>query len=195
MKKFAITGGIGSGKSLALSAIKAAGYETLSSDAVVWELYKKHQVKSLLKTLFPEAIKGEKRLSIDKARLAEKAFGDPASHKKLTGAITPLVMEEIERRAKKLSAPLFAEVPLLFECGYEDEFDGVIVILRPLADRIASVKLRSSLTEEQILSRIKRQTDYEKKDFSPYVVITNDGDKEKLSCAAVEAAKKLIGKS
>jgi hypothetical protein len=47
----AITGGIGSGKSLALSALKEKSYLVLSSDKIVSELYEKRKIKLLLKTL------------------------------------------------------------------------------------------------------------------------------------------------
>ena len=71
-------------------------------------------------------------------------------------------------------------MPLLFECGYEKYFDKVIVITRPLKDRIESVKQRSNLTEEQIKARINKQTDYDSKDLSLYHVIVNDGDENAL---------------
>ena len=40
-----ITGGIGSGKSLALATLENAGYQTFSSDKIVSELYQKHSKK------------------------------------------------------------------------------------------------------------------------------------------------------
>ena len=58
-KLIAITGGIGSGKSLVLSTLKKQGYPTLSSDEIVKTLYKKPAVKKILKGVFPTAVKGE----------------------------------------------------------------------------------------------------------------------------------------
>ena len=83
------------------------------------------------------------------------------------------------------------EVPLLFECGYQDKFDGVIVISRKLDDRINSVKKRSNLTKEQILARINAQVDYSKMDLSNYKVILNDGDKLALENAILDYVKTL----
>ena len=81
-KLIAITGGIGSGKSLALSAIEKAGYPTLSSDKIVKDLYKKPSVKRLLKDLFPSAVKGEKRLTIDYKALSGIAFKNKKNNHK-----------------------------------------------------------------------------------------------------------------
>ncbi|MBR3804269.1 MAG: dephospho-CoA kinase, partial [Clostridia bacterium] len=86
---------------------------------------------------------------------------------------------------------VFVEVPLLFERKYENKFDNVLVITRPLKDRIDSVKTRSNLTEEQIKARINAQVNYEQIDLSPYTVIMNDGDKTALKEKVLDAVKKL----
>ena len=83
------------------------------------------------------------------------------------------------------------EVPLLFECGYQDKFDGVIVIQREINARIESVKKRSNLTKEQILARITAQVDYSKIDLSNYKIIINDGDKIELEKSILDYAKSL----
>ena len=94
-------------------------------------------------------------------------------------------------RAKKLSGKIFVEVPLLFECKYQDSFDGVIVITRPLNARIESVMARSNLTEEQVVGRIKSQVDYENIDLTPYHVIENTGDLEQLKNNVLSLAKEI----
>lgn len=178
--KIALTGGIGSGKSVALNILNSLGYKTLSSDKIVSELYETRKVKKLIKSMFPSAVSGIINLKIDRKKISEIVFSDKEKHKKLTDTITPLVLEEIKKRTKNLSEPIFVEVPLLFECGYETEFDAVIVITRPLNNRIESVKSRSNLTEEQILARIRKQTDYDNKDLSAFTVIENNSDVNKL---------------
>ncbi len=55
----------------------------------------------------------------------------------------------------------FAEVPLLFEGGYERLFDAVLVVMRKKAARAAAVRKRSGLTEEETLARMASQFDYE----------------------------------
>ncbi len=192
-KLFAITGGIGSGKSLVLSILKDAGFLAISSDQIVSNLYKTHKVKALLKEMFPIAVSGEKRLRLNRAEISKQVFFDKDKHQLLTSTITPLVLEEILKKAKNTTKPLFVEVPLLFECKYQDYFDGVIVVMRDKKERIESVKLRSNLTEEQILARISNQVDYDALDKTPYTVINNDGDILALKEKVLTVAKELIG--
>ena len=190
-KLIAITGGIGSGKSLALDIIKNAGFYTLSCDQIVKDLYKTHKVKSVLKGIFPTAVSGNVRLRVNTKKIADITFFDKDKHAELTNAITPLVLDQVLKKASRKKGLVFVEVPLLFECGYQDRFDGVIVISRKLDDRINSVKKRSNLTEEQIIARINAQVDYSKIDLSNYKVITNDGDKLALKNAILNHIKTL----
>lgn len=190
-KRIAITGGIGCGKSQVLSILSGLGYLTFSSDKIVIDLYKTHKVKALIKEHFPTAVSGNKRLKIDKVELSKKAFSSAESHGLLTNLVTPLVMQEINRLTKNKKGLCFIEVPLLFECNYQDNFDDVWVITRPLKNRIESVMLRSNLTKEQILERIGKQIDYDKIDLSPYTVIENNYDIEKLKQTIINKIKSL----
>ncbi len=191
-KLVAITGGIGSGKSLALSILKEKGFSTLSCDKIVSDLYKTHKVKAMLKALFPDGVKGEKRLTINRQVIAQKTFSDKSLHKKLTDLITPLVMQKVLNVAKRKNDTLFVEVPLLFECDYQHYFDFVIVVMRDKVARIQSVKTRSSLTEEQILDRMNAQVNYDKLDLTNCIVLQNDGDKGALEKAVLNAIEKIL---
>ena len=190
--KVAITGGIGSGKSTVLDLLSSAGYKTLSSDKIVSELYQTRKVKKLLKGLFPDAVKGFFCLKIDRKKIASAVFSDESLHKRLTETITPLVLNEINERTKKLDTTVFVEVPLLFECGYQNEFDAVLVITRALNERIESVKTRSNLTDEQVKARMNNQVDYDLIDLSPYTVIENNGSKDDLAEKIINAVNNLI---
>ena len=190
-KLIAITGGIGSGKSLALDIIKNAGFYTLSCDQIVKDLYKTHKVKSVLKGIFPTAVSGNVRLRVNTKKIADITFFDKDKHAELTNAITPLVLDQVLKKASRTKGLIFVEVPLLFECGYQDRFAGVIVISRKLDDRINSVKKRSNLTKEQIIARINAQVDYSKIDLSNYKVIANDGDKLALENSILNHIKSL----
>lgn len=178
--KIAITGGIGSGKSTVLSFLKEFGCSVVSSDQIVTKLYQKPSVKRLLKSIFPDAVSGKTRLVIDRKIIAEQAFFDKQKHRALTDAITPLVLKEIVDMAGKNNGLFFAEVPLLFECGYQAFFDKVIVITREKSERISAVKARSNLTEEQIQARINAQIDYQALDLSKHLVLENSGDQNDL---------------
>ena len=190
-KVVALTGGIGSGKSYALSVLSDAGYPTLSSDEIVKELYETNAVKKKLKKLFPFAVSGKKELVLDKSVIASTVFKDQKLHQKLTKTITPLVLKQIKKRTKGMIGLVFVEVPLLFECNYQKHFDAVMVIMRDKNTRISSVMARNNMTEEQVLERINKQVDYDNLDLSECLVIENDGDLSFLKSKVLQIAYEL----
>ena len=190
-KVVALTGGIGSGKSYALSVLNDAGYPTLSSDEIVKELYQTNAVKKKLKRLFPNAVSGKKQLVLDKSVIANTVFKDQKLHQKLTKTITPLVLKEIKKRTKDMVGLVFVEVPLLFECKYQKYFDAVMVIMRDKNTRVASVMARNNMTEEQVLERMNKQVDYDNLDLSECLVVENDGDLSFLKGKVLQIAYEL----
>lgn len=191
IKKVAVTGGIGSGKSTVVQILKDAGYNVFSCDKITAELYQKRKVKLLLKNLFPDAVKGFFFPKLDRKIIAAAVFNDKAMLDKLTATITPLVIKEVELRLKNLTGVAFVEVPLLFECNYQDRFDQTWIVMRDKSKRIESVIARSGLTKQQVLDRINSQVDYDSLDLAPHIVIQNDGEVETLKATVLELAKSL----
>ncbi len=189
-KVIAITGGIGSGKSTVCEIIRKSGYPVFSSDQIVSELYEKRKVKKILKKLFPFAVKGL-FLKIDRKKIADAVFNDKEKLDLLTKAITPLVVDEIMLRASNTDGVCFAEVPILFECGYQDRFSSVLIVSRPLEKRIESVVSRSKMTRDEVLSRINSQVDYSSIPKENYSIIYNDGDLTLLETSVLEYLKTL----
>ena len=190
-KKIAVTGGIGSGKSTVIQILKEAGYKVLSCDKITAELYQTRKVKLLLKKMFPDAVKGYFFPKLDRKVISAAVFNDKNRLDELTSTITPLVIKEVERRTKTLSGTVFVEVPLLFECNYQNRFDQVWVVKRNKTQRIESVKTRSGLSEEQIVSRITSQVDYDKLDLTPYIVISNDSGVDQLKNTVLKLANNI----
>lgn len=193
--KIAVTGGIGSGKSLAITIFKELGIKTISCDDISREIYKDDAVLNQVVSAFGVGVltKGGK---VSRKALSDLVFSDKAKLQILNGITHPAIINKM--RAFLNSEPSFvavAEVPLLFECGLQDDFDQVIVLKRPLNDRIKSVCIRSGLTEEDVIKRIKNQFDYESLKNNAYTIINNDGDADKLRqqirCVLSEIDKKF----
>lgn len=191
-KIIAVTGGIGSGKTLALNILRQAGYKADSCDEITAELYGKRKVKEEIGKIFPSAISGNIRLRVNKKEIAKCAFSDKDKRERLNAFLHPLIVDTAIKRAKRGAGDLsFVEVPLLFESETEKLFDGVLIVMRDRKSRIESVKIRSDLSEQEVLERINAQIDYDRKDFSDYSIIYNDGDKEKFRKSVLEAVKTL----
>ena len=189
VKLIAVTGGIGSGKTVVMGYLKECGYTVVSCDDINKELYNKFWVKRGLKKLFPAAAKGLINITIDKSVIANEVFSDREKLKKLNSFMHPKILKEASRRAHGLT---FMEVPLLYECNLQKQFDGVIVILRSVKDRIESVKSRSNLTEEQVIMRMRNQINYDTFDFGDAVIINNDGDEKELKGKLLVSVREML---
>lgn len=186
-KKIAVTGGIGSGKSLFCDILKSMGYEVFSCDEIYAEMLREEEYLALLKARFPDCFVGG---SLDKKRLSERVFGCAEDRKALDDLAHPIVMQRL--LAKMEGKTAFAEVPLLFEGGYEGLFDCVIAIVRSNEERVKSVMARSHLTEDEVLSRIKNQFDPTLLSSKNCIIVENNGSKEDLEKQAKGIAEQLI---
>lgn len=184
-----LTGGIGSGKSTAISALKEQGYKTISCDEITGSLYRRRKTLKKLRGVFPSAIKGRIFLKADKKEIARIVFSDKEKYGFLTEYLTNETFKIALSRAKKTKGTAIVEVPLLFENGFQKYFDKIIVITREKTERIKSVKARSALSDEEISDRLKKQIDYDSFDLTPYVVIKNDGSEKDLKAAVVKVVK------
>lgn len=171
--KIAVTGGIGSGKTTVCNLIKSKGYPVFSCDDVYAELLNCGKLTNRIVEEFGEAVLSNGK--IDRRKLSACVFGDEFKLKKLNEITHSEIFKEIFSQSEKYNGLVFFEVPLLFEGGYQNLFDEVIVVLRALNDRISSVKLRDNLSVDEIKKRIDNQFDYDNCDFAQYYAIHNQG--------------------
>ncbi len=133
MKKIAITGRIGTGKSVILNQFKFLGYKTYSSDQMVKELYAKdkHIINEVRK--LNSSLVFNKKIRFDK--LSNKAFKDPSFLLKLEKIIHPrlhhirskiIKTNQINKNGNRNI--IVFEIPLLFEKKLQNNFDLVILL-------------------------------------------------------------------
>ncbi|MBQ0099214.1 MAG: dephospho-CoA kinase [Firmicutes bacterium] len=175
VKKIAVTGGIGSGKSTLIRILNELGYYTVSCDEEIKKMYQETEIVDNIKSMFPEAVENNK---LNKNIIAKIVFNDIERLKKLNEYMHPIVLKRCFDKANResINGVAFIEVPLLFESKLENSFDKVIVVVRDREQRIESIISRSNLSWEEIEKRMNNQIDYDKNDLSKYIVIRNDGD-------------------
>lgn len=187
--KIAITGGICSGKSTVAKIIKEKGYTVLSCDEIYCELL--NDVNFI--NLIDDEFKGIKNSdgTLDRKKLSQVVFGDSVKLKKLNSITHPQIMQ---RAIEQMSddGMFFCEVPLLFEGGFEQLFDNVIVVLRDEDARVNELVKRNRIDENQAILRIKSQYDYQNSDFIKYYVIHNDGNLIDLQQKTLNTLAKII---
>lgn len=150
----ALTGSMLSGKSTALDFFRENGASVLSADVVVEQLYQQEYVRQKLKKLLGTA---------DKKKIAKIVFQDENERQQLEQSLHPLVLKHIRSFIKQAQTGLVVlEIPLLFEAGWDNLFDLVIVVAsdpQTLPSRLAD----RGFTPEEYESRISHQWPEEKK--------------------------------
>lgn len=186
-RRFAVTGGIGSGKSTVLRLLEKRGFPVYSCDEISAELWETPAYRRGLARLFPACVRdGEP----DKALLAKAVFSDGEARARLNAYAHPRIMEALLSRMR--GEMCFAEVPLLFEGGFQTLFDGVIVVMRSEKARVRAVSARDGIPEAEVLSRMAAQfSDGERAAQEGCLILPNDGDLATLSENLSEILKKI----
>ena len=191
----AITGGIGSGKSTVSDIIRSFGYVVYDADRLFGELLSDEKfVSDIYDFLAEKPYYSDNRIVYDREKISAVVFSDRDKLARLNDFTHERVFAEINEIINKhiSAAPLFFEIPLLFESGSDKSFDNVIVVKRPLTDRIESVRERSGLSGDEILSRIQNQIDYDKTDFNEHTLIINNSDVSDLKVKVKNALDKIL---
>ena len=135
MLSIGLTGNFGMGKSSVLRLFSKLGAYTFDSDGFVHEILEKPEMISMIAGVLGKSvlIKRSKKISLDKKLIADIIFNEPLKRKKIEGMIHPEVFRRIENTKSEIirsepSAIIIFEVPLLFESGYETNFDRTIVV-------------------------------------------------------------------
>lgn len=191
--KIAVTGGIGSGKSTVCGIIENSGFPVYSCDAIYAELLKGKELPAKIAEVFGSEVLGSDG-TLNRRALSEIVFANKEHLKTLDSITHPAIFNEMFKRSEGSSGIIFFEIPLLFEGGYQDLFDGVIVVLRNRDSRVESVIKRDGLSEFEINNRINKQFNYDFENFAQYYVIHNDGNLNDLRDETVKILSKITQK-
>ena len=165
--KIAITGGIGSGKSMVAAILRQKGHSVYSCDEIYKEVIcSSSYVESVAKE-FPTCVENG---IVNRKALSDIVFNNPAKLNKLNAIAHPLIMKKLNTYMRHdVHEFVFAEVPLLFENGFEKDFEKVLVVQRDKAQRIQSVLSRDNLSENEALKRMNAQFGYDTLEGRAYI--------------------------
>ena len=132
MKKIAVTGTAGAGKSTVLGMLSELGAYTIDADKIVGAMLSDpdSRVTGLLAKVFGGQIL-DAGGRVNKERLSELAFSSRENVEKLNAAVHPEAMKkiaELMNGANEDTDIVAVEVPLLFESGKEKLFDYVVCV-------------------------------------------------------------------
>jgi len=181
-----LTGGIGSGKSAAADAFARLGAGVVDTDAIAHELTGPGgpAIDGIKRLFGPDFISQSNAL--DRERMRELVFRDPAQKKRLEALLHPMIRAESGRRIRALgsesSVPYVVHVvPLLIESpDYRQRVQRVLVVDCPEPLQAERVCARSGLSGEQVAAIIKSQVSREKRLAAADDVIDNSGSIDAL---------------
>ena len=173
--KAGLTGGIASGKSTIAKMFGELGCTVLDADALVAELYRpgREGHEALIRTYGTGILRDDGE--IDRQKLADIAFVDEASAKKLNALIHPLVITEEARREPAGEGIYVVEATLLLEAGGKQRYDKIIVVDVDPATQLARGVARG-MTREEVERRIRHQLPRAERLAAADYVIDNSGD-------------------
>jgi dephospho-CoA kinase len=192
-----LTGGIGSGKSAAAEEFARLGATVVDTDAIAHELTGPGGAAIQgIRLLFGDAFIDPSG-AMDRRRVRELVFGDPAARKRLEGLLHPLIRDESKRRIAAATGPYVVHVvPLLIESSdYQGRVDRVLVVDCPEQAQFSRVSARSGLSEEEVRRIIAAQIPRAQRLAAADDVIDNSGSPEDLCRQVQELHRRYLAMS
>ena len=184
--RLGLTGGIAAGKSEVQRILTEQGIPVLDTDRVAHEVMKAgSNVHQQIVQRFGREILLENQ-EINRKRLGEIVFGDESARRDLNGIVHPEVGNRWRSWMNRQSDPLVVvSIPLLFECGLQMYFDGVLCVWAPESLMMKRL-LSRGLNEEQAQQRIQSQWSVDRKRNASTWALVNDGSLEDLRDQVLE---------
>lgn len=181
---FALTGGVGSGKSTVARKLRERGLPLVDADELARALTARGSevLVELAREFGPSILTPEGDL--DRRALAARAFADDDARARLNALLHPRIAAAARRSLTAHHAAghrlIGYEVPLLFETGQETKFAPVVVVSAPFELQLERAMARSGWTKEETLARIAAQLDLAEKVRRADFVVDNSGDESRL---------------
>jgi dephospho-CoA kinase len=198
MRVFGLTGNIGSGKSAVAAMLREAGIPVLDADRISREVTAPggRAYDAVVRAFGRGIVRNDG--SIDRKRLGEIVFSDPASRERLERITHPAILEamkdaiaEIEREGHRAAV---VEATLIHESGRKGLFEAVISVTCDRETAISRLAARDGMSRRQAEARLRAQMDADRKAGASDYVIDNSGGVESTRRQVVSLAGVLLGK-
>lgn len=169
----AVTGGIGSGKSVVSKILRTIGYPVYDCDENARYLMDTStDIKGCLTTeICPDAVHEDG--TINRAAIARVVFNDATKLAVLNKIVHGTVTEHLKQTIAGTTSPIFFfETAILQTAGLDAIVDEVWHVTAPEDIRIKRVMARNGISEDEVRARINNQND---NPVEGAKIITNDG--------------------
>lgn len=194
--KIAVTGGIGSGKTVVTDYLSSKGYTVIDADQIA------HQITApggkaipYIRNHFGDDFIREDG-SMDRDKMRERVYGNPDQLRLLEEGTTKAVIRVVEDRVRECrdrgDKVVFLAIPLLFETGSAGDYDAVWSVVADNNVRIRRVMERDRLTEEMVRKIMSRQVSDDVRRAGSSDIIDNSGTLAELHSQVDHLLQKYI---
>jgi len=202
--KLGLTGAIGTGKSTVGKLLAAVGAHVAEADSIARELMQPGQkvFKDVVNSFGPEILASDG--TIDRKKLADAAFGTPQHPKGRAQVLNHLVHPAVGQAQERWMANIaradgqaiaVVEAALIFEAGFENQFDRIVVVTCAFDTRVRRWMSRTNVDEPSARRELQRrmavQWPEEKKIAAADFVIDNSGTETETERTVGELYKRL----
>ena len=185
--RVALTGGIASGKSTVADLFAALGVPVIDTDVIAREVVEPGQpaLARVAEAFGPDVLGPDGRL--DRRRLRERIFADPAERRRLEGILHPAIRAEMERRSRAAGGPYqVLVIPLLTEGKRRDHVDRVLLVDVPEELQIQRLMMRDGVSHEQARASLNAQATRAQRLALADDVVRNTGRVDDLKARVAE---------
>jgi dephospho-CoA kinase len=195
MHLFGLTGGIASGKSTVASRFRARGVAVVDADALAREVVEKGTpgLAAVVEAFGAEVLTASGEM--DRKRVADIVFRDPAARARLNGILHPRIGALTMTRASELAARGEAlacyEAALLVENGMAEMCRPLVVVAASVDAQVARGAVRDGVREDDVRARVAAQMPLSAKVAMADIVIENEGTLADLAARADDALDRV----
>lgn len=180
--RIALTGGVASGKSTVARLFQALGARLIDTDQVARDVVAPGEpaLAQLVAQFGAQILQPDGAL--DRARLRDIVFADPAARAQLETITHPAIRERVSGISARLGGPYqLIAVPLLVETGTQRNYDRVLVVDCDPAVQLQRLMLRDGLTREQARRILDAQASRAARLAAADDILLNDADAAALA--------------
>jgi dephospho-CoA kinase len=179
MRLIGLTGGIATGKSTVAAMLAARGAAVIDADAIA------HEVLLPGAPAFDDVVERfgigvvDGVGAIDRGALGAVVFTDPSLRLELERITHPrinaLMQDRIVEALQSATPLVVADIPLLFERGREDAFEGTMLVYARPATQLLRIRERDALDDIAAQRRLVAQLPIDEKRALATWIIDNEG--------------------
>lgn len=187
--RIGLTGGIGAGKTAVAAAFGRQGFRILSADRLAHEVLMRPEVLRKIQLRWGDEVITENGLP-DRELIADRVFCEPEELHWLEALIHPVIRVQWQTALTDRSQDWLVEIPLLFEKGWEADFDVTVTVVCS-AELQEQRLMARGWSAAQIAARMAAQLTMAEKAQRAHHVLSNDGSLEVLEAQVVAMTARL----